>query len=135
MIVADTNLVAYLLIDGEKTEAARRVWARDPDWRMPPLWRSELLNVLATTVRAGVLEPTQAHATWRIASGLFGRGEVEPTGADVLTLAMERGISAYDAHFVAVARDLGIRLVTGDRKLLAACPDESVGIEQFGAGA
>ena len=54
MIVADTNLVAYLLIEGDQTAAARRVWERDRDWILPPLWRSEYLNVLATLVRTAL---------------------------------------------------------------------------------
>jgi len=55
VIVSDTNLVAYLLINGDHTATARAVYQRDPDWRLPPLWRAEFLNVLTTTVRKGVL--------------------------------------------------------------------------------
>jgi hypothetical protein len=56
VIDADTNLVAYLLIDGDATPQARAAWQKDPDWILPPLWRSEFLNVLATSVRHGVLD-------------------------------------------------------------------------------
>ncbi|MGZ5446412.1 MAG: hypothetical protein ACXWLY_31220 [Thermoanaerobaculia bacterium] len=55
MIVADTNLVAYLLIEGDKTAAARAVWKKDSRWMLPTLWRSEFLNVLTTAVRSRVL--------------------------------------------------------------------------------
>ena len=57
MIVVDPNVIAYLLIEGERTEEARRAWLRDRDWLVPPLWRSDYLNVLWVSVRAAVLEP------------------------------------------------------------------------------
>ena len=135
MIVADTNLVAYLVIDGDRTGAARRVWGLDPDWRLPPLWRAELLNVLATTVRAGLLTSAQAHQCWGAASDLFRDAEVEPGGAAVLDVAVNRRVSAYDAQFVAVAESLGVRLVSGDRALVSACPERAVLIEDFAPAA
>ena len=33
MVVVDTNIVAYLLIDGDRSREARSLLARDPDWR------------------------------------------------------------------------------------------------------
>jgi len=133
MIVADTNLVAYLLIEGERTEAARRVRIRDADWRIPTLWRAEFLNVLATSVRAGVLTPAQARAAWYAATDVLRGAEVEPSGATVLDAAIARGISACDAQFVVVAETLNARLVSGDRALARACPDRVVLMEAFAA--
>ncbi|MBC7792673.1 MAG: type II toxin-antitoxin system VapC family toxin [Clostridia bacterium] len=131
MIVADTNLVSYLLIEGEHTEAARAVWARDRRWVLPSLWRSEYLNVLATTVRVKVLKRDEAVSAWRSGVRLFGRSEKEPDGAAVLHAAIDLGISAYDAQFVVIARELKIPLVTGDRKLLSACGDLAVSLADF----
>jgi predicted nucleic acid-binding protein len=129
MIVADTSLVAYLLIDGTRTRQARAVWQRDPDWRLPPLWRSEFLNVLATAVKASVLDADEAHVAWANAVSIFRGREVEPEASDVLSTAIRHGISAYDAQFVVVARGLGAKLVTADRRLRNACPDVAVAIE------
>lgn len=122
MIVADTNLVSYLLIDGQHTRPARRVWAKDARWVLPPLWRSEYLSVLATSVRAGVLDRDQALAAWRAGVRLLGRSEHQPDGEAVLSMALDHGVSAYDAQFLVVARDLGVPLVTADRRLRAAAP-------------
>lgn len=133
MIVADTNLVCYLLIEGEQTMAARRIRGRDADWQLPPLWRSEFLNVLATAVRAGVLDERQALSTWWVASDLFSGHEGEPDGDRVLTLALERQISAYDAQFVALAEDLGAPLVTGDLLIVERCPEIAISIGDFAA--
>ena len=134
MIAADTNLVAYLLIEGERTAAARRVWERDPDWVLPPLWRAECLNVLALAVRAGVLDEDAALLAWSRASADLKLQEVEPLGRDVLATALELGITAYDAHFVVVAKDLGIPLISGDRRLVAAWPQGATSIETFAEG-
>ncbi len=123
MIAVDTNVVAYLLIQGERTAAARQLWEIDPDWRLPPLWRAEFLNVLATSHRAGILSADQARSAWHTAVDLLRGCEVEPTGATVLDLALSLGITAYDAQFVSVARSLGTRLVTSDRRLCRAFPD------------
>ncbi len=135
MIVADTNLVAYLLIEGERTTAAREVYQRDPDWILPPLWRSELLNVLVTSVRRQVLDSEQAFSVWHTASAMLVGAEHEPAAETVLAIAIDLGLSAYDAQFVAVARDTGARLVTGDRRICRAWPEGAISIESFGAGA
>lgn len=134
MIVADTNLVAYLLIEGDQTEAARRALARDPDWTMPTLWRSEFLSVLAVSHRAGVLDLDQALHVWRVATDLFGAREVEVDGESALRTAVEASISAYDAQFVVLAEQLGVSLVTADRKLTEACAPPAVALGEFAAG-
>jgi predicted nucleic acid-binding protein len=131
VIVADTNLVAYLLIEGDRTATARAVWEKDPRWMLPTLWRSEFLNVLTTAMRAGVLTLSQAHDTWRVAQTIFGNSEVEPSGDDVLNAAADRKLSAYDAQFVVAAADLKVPLVTADRRLQKACPDLAVAPERF----
>jgi len=131
VIIADTNLIGYLFIDGERTFAAEQVWELDPQWLMPPLWRSEFLNVLTTGVKAMVLTEQQAVVLWWKACELFPRNDQEPRGDEVLRTAIERGISAYDAHFIALAVDLGIPLVTADKDLVRRCSDVAVSIEQF----
>ena len=131
MIVADTNLISYLLIEGDQTRLARQVWVRDPEWAMPPLWRSEFLNVLAVSHKIGALNEDQAFFLWRTSSVYLDTTEVEPDGEQVLEIAMNSGISAYDAHFVAVAKELGVPLVTADRRLLERCKDVAIGIASF----
>jgi predicted nucleic acid-binding protein len=133
VIIADTNLVSYLLIEGERTTAARRVHQQDPDWKLPTSWRSEFLNVLATAVRARVLERAQAFSVWWTACNLFSHQEIEPDGDQVLSVALERQISAYDAHFVVLAQELEVPLVTGDVAIARQCPDVAVTIEDFAA--
>lgn len=131
MIVADTNLVSYLLIEGERTPVARRVWQKDSRWILPPLWRSEFLSVLAKSVRSSILTIDQALRAWHHASGLFKGSEYEPEGEAVLRTAVRTGLSAYDAHFVVVAEELSVPLVTGDREIAAACPHIATELDDF----
>lgn len=131
MIVVDTNVIAYLLIDGERTEQARNLWQADPDWRVPPLWRAEFLSVLSTSVRAGVIEEQEALLLWRRATALLGEGEVEPGGEAVLTRSLRDGLSAYDAQFVAVAESLGVRFITNDQKILRQRRDVAIPLTDF----
>ncbi len=122
MIVADVNLVVYLLTENPWRDAAVRVWQGDPDWAMPPLWRHEFLNVLATLVRREFLEREQAVRLWHDAVSLFGPTEMEPDMEKALALACEYEVSAYDAQYVVLADRLGCRLVTGDQKLARLFP-------------
>ena len=56
MIVVDTNVICYLLMPGERTAAAERLYRADPEWIAPRLWLDELLNVLATSERQAFLD-------------------------------------------------------------------------------
>jgi hypothetical protein len=60
VIVADVNVVAYLLIDGRFTTAARNSLKRDDHWIAPPQWRAEFVNVLATNVGQRMFSVDQA---------------------------------------------------------------------------
>jgi len=131
VIVADTNLVGYLLIEGERTADVREVWSKDPEWILPSLWRSEFLNVLVTAHRASVLSRGQALLAWEHAFDLLAGNEADPTGEAVLAVAIESGVSAYDAQFVAVAQELGVPLVTADRRLAARCQPTARTIEEY----
>jgi predicted nucleic acid-binding protein len=113
------------------TPAARRVWKQDPDWWVPPLWRSEFLNVLVQSIRSHSVGERQARALWRLATELFASYEIQPSEEVALELALDRKISAYDAQFVALAAELGVVLVSADRELVRKCPDIAVLIEDF----
>jgi predicted nucleic acid-binding protein len=48
-----------------------------------------------------------------------------------LEISGECNISAYDAQFVALARELGVPLITQDRKLLRVAPGEAMSMKQY----
>jgi len=128
LIVVDTNILAALLLPTLETDKAEAVLVRDPEWFSPPLWRSELRNVLANLIRERRLELAQAFGVMEQAEMLLIEREVEPSNLDVLQLSSETGCTAYDCEFVAVARHLGVRLVTLDRQILREFPDTAVSL-------
>lgn len=132
MIVADTNLIAYLVIEGERTEAAERALSLDPEWIAPLFWRSELRNVLATQCRHGLLTLEQTVRAMDLAERLMEGHEYALASEIVLRLAADSGCAAYDCEFVALARQREIPLVTSDRELLEAFPATAVSPERFG---
>ncbi|NJD18519.1 MAG: type II toxin-antitoxin system VapC family toxin, partial [Gemmatimonadetes bacterium] len=129
MIVADTNLISYLVLPGEHTREAEAVLRADPAWAAPLLWRSELRNVLATYVRGGRLALGDALSMAERAEELMAGREFTVPTEDVLSLAASSGCSAYDCEFVVLARELGVALVTVDAGLLSAFGDTAVAPE------
>lgn len=131
MIVVDTNVIAYSLIEGEKTALAQQVAQQDSDWRVPPLWRYEFLNVLVTAARAEIVDAQQAEKLWRTGLSLLLQAERDVDGALALKLAIEGGVSAYDAQYIALADSLNTHCVTEDKRILKAFPATAISMEAF----
>lgn len=131
MIVVDTNVIAYLLLGGEKTPQARAALCKDPVWAAPILWRSEFRNVLAMYLRQGQLVLSDALELAAEAESLLSGSEYRVESGQVLSLVSASPCSAYDCEFVALAQELGVPLVTSDRQLLAAFPSVAVAVDSF----
>ncbi len=131
MIVVDTNLLVYLYVRGARTAQAEAVLARDPVWTAPLLWRSEFRNSLAGLVRRRALGLGEAFRIAREAELVMAGREYAVVTDQVLQLAAHSGCTAYDCEFVALAQDLGVALVTSDRRVLGAFPDTAAALELF----
>ena len=129
MIVVDTNVIAYLLIEGDRTAEAQALRVADSDWRSEPFLLVEFSNLLATQVRAKALSAAQAKSLLESAAQQVAAW-VEVPHAEALAVALERQVSAYDARFVACARRLSAPLVTEDSRLRAATPGSSMSIAE-----
>ena len=123
MIAVDSNILAYLLIDGGKTTEARSLLERDPDWHSDAFALVELTNILATTIRAGRLDVSRATIALVEAQAVIDAGLHAVAHAEALTLANRLRVSAYDARYLGVALALGVPLVSEDRRLRRAGPD------------
>jgi len=123
MIVADTNIVSYLFLPTVYSEKASRLYLQDAEWAAPSLWRSEFRNVLALYIWQQILSLSEALAIQEEAEALMADHEFIVTSVQVLTLTDSSSCSAYDCEFVALAKQLSIKLVTQDKKILREFPD------------
>jgi predicted nucleic acid-binding protein len=131
MIVVDTNVIGYLFLSSKRTNQAEQALLKDNDWVSPPLWRSELCNVLATCTNQSLINLEDALAIMSEAEQLMKDSEYEVASEQVLRLATQSGCSAYDCEFVALARDLNAPLVTVDKKVLDKFPDVAISLDKF----
>ena len=128
MIVVDSNVLAYLYLQGEYTEAAEALLEQDSVWSAPVLWRSEFRNILAGYLRRKTLTFEQACSLQSEAEDLLAGSEFEVDSAAVLRLVRDSDCSAYDCEFIALAIQLDTKLVTVDKKLLKAFPDRAAAL-------
>lgn len=126
MIVVDANILAYLAIPGEHTQAAQSLVTGGQECIAPGLWRSELRNVLVGYMRRGELLLDEAAALLTVVEEAMSAREFESDSFSVLTLADRSDCSAYDCEYVALAKQLGVKLVTVDHKVLRAFPEAAV---------
>ena len=89
----------------------------------PELVFFEVANALAGYVRAGVLSARRAaRALVRLMALPIELVSSRQVALPVFSHALERGLSAYDAAYIAVADEVGATLVTADRRLADAVP-------------
>jgi len=131
VIVVDANVLAYTVLPGEQTEAALRALEKDPEWVAPPLWRSEVRNVLANTMRLRGLSLEDAVTAFRHAGRLVLDAPAPADTHQVLALTQRTQASAYDCEYAALAESLGLAFVTGDRRLAKRIPDIAVTLADF----
>ncbi|HEY8035645.1 MAG TPA: type II toxin-antitoxin system VapC family toxin [Methylobacter sp.] len=123
MIVADTNIISYLFLPTVYSERASRLYQIDSNWAAPSLWRSEFRNVLALYLRQRIITLTEALLIQEEAEALMADHEFTVTSVQVLTLTDSGSCSAYDCEFVALAKQLDVKLVTQDKKYCANFPN------------
>lgn len=131
MIVVDTNVIAYLFIEGDHTARAKAVLRKDPDWLAPLLWRSEFRSVLGFYLRKAQLTISQALQFMREAELLMQGGEYEVSSSQVLSLTASCQCSAYDCGFVALAQGLAVPLVTSDSRILDDFPSTAISLSEY----
>jgi predicted nucleic acid-binding protein len=132
VVLVDTNIVAYLMIEGDRTAAAQKLFERDRDWCSEAFAMVEFSNILATYTRTkaltqaqGVRLLTEAHT---LMSTLHNIANMQ-----ALQTAIEHRISAYDARFISLAKHLKQKLVTEDMKLRAAVPLWTISLAEASA--
>lgn len=123
MIVVDTNVIAYYLIRGERSEAMDRLYCEDSHWVAPRLWLDEFTNILCNYERNGFLKPKESLSILSDALLLMDDCSYDIPPERVLAVARRTGCSGYDSQYLALAEDLGLKLYTCDKKMLDVCPN------------
>ena len=121
MVVVDTNVLFALLIHGNRSALAQELYERDSDWRSEAFVLVEFSNVLATCIRTGRLDRRRAKDLLSTAEQAL-TALVQLPHARVLEVALDLGITAYDARFVAAAQTLNAKVVSEDARLRQAAP-------------
>jgi len=122
MLVVDTNILAYLLIAGDRTKEAQSLYERDANWQSEAFLLIEFTNILATYQRTGNLGSNQSESLFNDA-GARMHNLITIPHITALQTAQRFMVSAYDARFLATAEKLGAKLVTEDVKLRTAAPN------------
>ncbi len=130
MIVVDCNVLAYLVLPGDRTSVAKQAFELDHFWTAPSVWRSEFLSVLSTYVRTGAFDIAAAEEFMKVAEEIVG---VLPPSVvtEVLIRSKQSGCSSYDCEYVAAAEVQRVPLLTEDRKVLKAFPHVARSLAQF----
>jgi predicted nucleic acid-binding protein len=121
-------LDASLALEWFSTDAAPEVLARrslldDHVALVPSLWRFEVMNVVTTWRRRGNISSATCamilNDIMRVPFGTVDEGDPEV----IVSLAVQHGLSAYDATYLHVAMITGDPLATLDGALIAAAKD------------
>ena len=122
MVLVDTNVIAPLYVRSARTDAVEELFARDAVWRTEPLALIELSNMLITYERARYITAATARDCLSRAAAFLQPQLFRVSHQAALDAALRYGTTAYDARFLALAQQLGHRLVTEDARLRAAAP-------------
>jgi predicted nucleic acid-binding protein len=131
MIVVDANVIAYFLLQTEKTEIAEKIWKKDMGWFAPLLWRSEVRNILINYIRHNLLTIEQAQIVMDKAHDLMHEQEHLVSSARLLELAASSRCTAYDCEYVALAQQFGLPLITFDKAIVENFPTVAIFPQDF----
>ncbi len=131
MIVADTNIISYLLLPTEYTNSVENLFKIDSFWIAPVLWKSEFRNVLALYIRNKTITLEKAMQLQEAAETIIFQKEYDVSSSQVLTLINKSNCSSYDCEFIALALHFETSLITQDKKLLREFPSTAVSVSDY----
>jgi predicted nucleic acid-binding protein len=118
--VLDASVAVKCLIEETGSEAARRAFGAHAAWIAPDLIHLEVASVAATNVRRGHITPSVGEAmVATLPSLLVETVTAAELSAEAYRLAAEHGFSAYDAAYLALARDRRCTVLTADGRLVS----------------
>ena len=130
-ILVDANIVVYLLLKSDKTEMARQLFEQSSRWVSESFMPIELTSAFITAVR--IKENTEKQAAFYMehAHELFPSiNLLKANHYRAMEMAMKYKVSAYDARYLVIARELDTRLVTNDKPLRKAAPELTMSLDE-----
>ena len=125
MIVVDTMILAYMMVNSPFSADCHRLKEVQPDWCVPRYAEVELMNVIWQHLRRGDLDFEGAAARYRVGRAM-AQAVLDVDDRDVLRIAYDLDCSVHDARFVSLARESGVPLVTYNKNLLAKAAEALV---------
>jgi predicted nucleic acid-binding protein len=122
VILVDTNIIAPLYVRSARSEVIAELFARDGIWRTEPLALIELSNVLITCERARYITAARARDCLNRAAAFLQPHLFRVSHHVALDAALRYRVIACDGRFLALAQQLGRRIVTEDVRLRTAAP-------------
>lgn len=125
--ILDVSLaLEWFSTDAAPEALARRSLLDDHVALVPSLWRFEVMNVVTTWRRRGDISSATCamilNDIMRVPFGTVDEGDPEV----IVSLAVQHGLSAYDATYLHVAMITGDPLATLDGALIAAAKDVGI---------
>jgi predicted nucleic acid-binding protein len=116
--VLDASVVIKWFLPEDDRQAALELRVSGAGFAAPDLLFAESANILWKHVKRGEIEAERATAIIdEIATAAWVVYSTRNLASDALSLAMSRGISAYDASYVVLAVRLDTIFITADQKL------------------
>ena len=134
--VLDASVTATWLLPDEHDEASQRLYKRVRAGAMqlhaPDLWLWECGNIVANGVKRSRIAPADAVLVWSVLDAIRTRVELaafEPMQVRAcLMLAIDEGLSIYDAAYLWLALSLKLPLLTHDGALSRAATRQQVAV-------
>ncbi|MCU4119917.1 type II toxin-antitoxin system VapC family toxin [Variovorax sp. N23] len=135
--VMDASVTAAWLLPDHANAHTRKLYAairRDEvEPQAPNAWQWECANILANGVRSGRIPSSAIEGLWSVLDAIRHRVELHELAPAqhkaVLAVAIDAGVSLYDAGYLWLARSLDLPLATLDEQLIQAAP--SAGVKLF----
>jgi predicted nucleic acid-binding protein len=138
-VVVDASITAAWLLPDEASESSRAVYRRVRrgalELHAPQLWLWECGNIIANGVKRRRISAEDALLTWSVLDAVRVRVELatpEPSQVRAaLVLAIDHGLSLYDAAYLWLALSLQLPLLTADTRLRRAAGESALIVVAF----
>ena len=133
MIVIDCSILIAGTAHDESSALADRIFEKLESFEVnaivPSIFFLEIANVLVSNLRRKRIDISDIEKYTELFAGLPIRRDENGRIEDIINIAVEYGLSAYDAAYLELAKRNNFPLVTLDKKLGEAAEKSGVGYD------